>query len=100
VEGAYLDALAKIPKEGAEFERVFGTAVIANGGNDFSFSQPEEVTSCYVQLFARAAEGEVTLTDEAEFNWYVALQCPNLNDVASGSTNLTGFNGYFFFQGC
>jgi len=100
VAGVYTDLVAKIPKEGDELHTVFTTAIIANGGNEFSFNQPEDTDDCYVALFATAAEGEVTKTDEVEFDYYVELSCPSLDDVHSGSTNLNGFNGYFFFQGC
>jgi hypothetical protein len=98
--GVYTDPVAKVEKEGVEFHTVFGSAIIANGGNEFSFDQPTEIDDCYVALFAQAAEGELTSIDEVEFTYYVGLQCPNLDDVASGSTNLNGFNGWFFFQGC
>jgi len=100
VAGVYSDPVTKLQKEGTEFHTVFGNAIIANGGNQFNFGQPEDTDDCYVTLFAMAAEGEVTKTDEAEFTYYVGLQCTSLDDVTSGSTNLTGFNGYFFFQSC
>lgn len=99
-EGVYSDLVAKIPKEGDEFHTVFGNAIIANGGNQFNFGQPEDTDSCYVTLFAQAAEGEVTKTDEVGFTYYVQLQCTSLDGVTSGSTSLTGFNGWFFFQDC
>jgi hypothetical protein len=100
VAGVYSDLVAKIPKEGVDFHTVFTNAIIANGGNQFSFDQPDDTEQCYVALFATAAEGEVTKTDDAEFDYYIQLNCPSLDDVSSGSTNLNGFNGWFFFQGC
>jgi hypothetical protein len=100
VDGVYSDAVAKIPKDDEALRTVFGTAIIANGGNEFVFGQPEDATTCYVKLFAAAAEGDVTMVAEEEFEYFVELQCAGLDGVSSGSTNLTGFNGYFFFDGC
>jgi len=100
VDGVYSDPVAKIPKDDEALHTLFGTAIIANGGNEFDFSQPEDASSCYVELFAEAAEGELTSVGENGFEYYVALNCTSLDGVTSGETQLTSFNGYFFFDGC
>jgi hypothetical protein len=101
-EGVYSDAVAKIPKDDAGLRTLFGSAIIRNGGNQFSFTQPDpaENSSCYVELLAKAVSGEVTPAAEKPFNYYVALHCTSLADVSSGSQPLTGFNGFFYLQGC
>jgi hypothetical protein len=102
IEGVYSDADAKITKEDEELRTLFGSAVIMNGGNEFTFNQPDPADNgnCYVELFATAAEGEVTPDAEEEFDYYVALHCVSLDDVSSGSQPLTAFNSFFFFRGC
>jgi hypothetical protein len=99
VEGVYEDAVAKIPKD-LDVKIGFGTGSISNGGNDFVFAQPDDDTSCYVELFAKAVAGEVTLVAEKEFTYYVSFHCTNLEGVASGDQELTSFYGHFYFKGC
>jgi hypothetical protein len=101
-EGVYSDQVAKIPKDDADLKTLFGAAIITNGGNSFSFNQPDPADNpnCYVALLAKAVSGEVTPDTEKPFNYYVALHCTSLDDVASGSQPLTAFNGYFYFKGC
>jgi len=99
VEGVYEDPVAKIPKD-PDVKAGFATGAISNGGNDFNFSQPEDDTSCYVDLFAKAVAGEVTEIAEKGFTYYVSFHCTNLDNVASGDQELSSFYGHFFFKGC
>jgi hypothetical protein len=101
-EGVYSDAAAKIVKNDAALKTLFGSAIIKNGGNSFSFNQPDPSgnPNCYVELFAKAVSGEVTPDAEKPFNYYVALHCTSLSGVSSGSQPLTGFNGFFYLKGC
>jgi hypothetical protein len=100
VDGVYENAVAKIPKDASEHMRGFGQATLKSGGNEFVFEMMDDLEDCNVSLFAKAVEGEVTQGSGAEFTWYVELDCPNLDGVESGDTNLNGFNGFFYFQGC
>jgi hypothetical protein len=102
-EGVYSDAAAKIPKDDESLQTFFGHAIIKNGGNQFSFNQPDPAdnANCYVELFGHAASGEETPTEELPFEYYVSLHCTSLDGVEdSGGQPLTAFNGYFFFAGC
>ena len=102
-DAAYLDAGNKIIDNEDPAKRTsFAKGYVSNGGNDFVFDQPEPPgnESCYVTLFAKAAQGEVTSVEEKPFTYYVELFCTGLDDVMSGDQELVSFNGFFFFQGC
>jgi len=96
----YSDAGNKIVDDDPAKRTVFAKGYISNGGNDFVFDQPDPANSCYVKLFAKAAQGEVTLVEEKPFLYYVELQCTGLDGVMSGDQALDSFNGSFFFAGC
>jgi hypothetical protein len=102
-EGVYSDAAAKIPKDDESLQTSFGHAIIKNGGNQFSFDQPDPAdnANCFVVLFGKAVDGEVTPIEEKSFGYYVEFHCTSLDGVEdSAGQPLTAFNGYFYFKGC
>jgi hypothetical protein len=102
-EGVYSDAAAKVPKEDPALKTYFGSAVIKSGGNQFSFTQPDPAVNanCYVELFAKAIQGEVTPIEEKAFGYYVGLHCTSLSGVVdAGGQPLASFTGEFYFKGC
>ena len=100
-EGVYSDQVAKIVKDDASLRTAFGSAIIKNGGNQFSFNQPDDQANCFVELLGHAVSGEVTPGAQKAFSYYVGLRCTSLDGVEdSDGQALTSFTGFFFLKGC
>lgn len=98
VEGTF-DSLGQ-PLDNEDDYTNFSLATVKNV-NTYNIGSSEDNDLCRVELFSKAAEGELVAINNKKFKYYVRINCQGIDvESTQGQAPITWFRAEFYFNHC